>query len=1153
MKAERNLILSVMLVSVALFWPEPIVAQTADTGALVGTISDATHAVLQEVNIQLTDEASGQTRTSVSQGNGSYAFPLLPPGTYRIEAGKSGFQARVETGIHINVTETTRLDLVMTIGSVTQNVTVQASPTMVQTESSTLGRVVDEQAVTSLPLVTRNYTQIIGLSPGADAPVTNATALGRGMGGMSPTQGVQGLYVHGARSYDNNFQINGISVNDNQATGANSGGIPIPNADTIEEFKVQTGLYDAAFGHNAGANVDIVTKGGTNQFHGSVFEFFRNEFLNANDFFFNETNQKRPVLRQNQFGFTLGGPVWKDKLLFFTSYQGTRQVNGASNDVNTTCSASLYSPPLTNDRSAAALGALFAGQTGALGGVAVSADGSNINPVALNLLQFKLSDGSFLIPTPQIINPSLPFASQGFSTFSEPCVYNEDQLMTNLDYIQSNKSRLSGRFFLGDSAETVSFPVGAFTPPGNGPGFPVDHTDHFRVFSVSHTYSFSPHLLNQARVGFSRALTNLKATSPYKFSDVGITEDPQANDLPAIQILGSINMGVGYPIQFAQNSYAFQDSLSYVRGRHSMRFGGGITRLQDNLSQFNVGGYLLFLSYPDFLLGMSATENGSGFSNVFGSVDGLGIFDRAYRAWEGNLYYQDDIKLTSTLTLNAGFRYERLGLYAEMHGRNAGFDPALANPNPPNSGSLQGYIVESNFPGTIPSGVTRANNAYAVNPDGQNTWGPRLGFSWQVFPHTTRLVLRGGYGTYYSRPTGEAFIQGLVSPPFGILRESIGNDPAATFANPFQPNPPAFPYFQAYSPDTSITVAGSSQHFRPGIVQQYNLNLQASFAKDFLLEVGYVGTRGTDLLRDRILSQALSASPDDPVRGITSNTVANIQERVPILGFAANAGIGLMETAGASWYNGLEVSLTKRSSHGLQLQGSYTYSKTLDTDGANATDSAGGNAFSVGDQNNSRARYGLADYSRPQRFTLSYVYELPGPKTQKGFVGHLLSGWETTGVLTIQAGQPMTILDTNANNVFGITGDRASIVPGCRASQLATGGSVNSKLNNYFNAACFMTPAVIGADGIGTGFGNSGVGIIPGPDQRNLDFAIVKKTRIAWLVESANLEFRAEMFNAFNTPQFSNPDNNFSSPTFGVISTTTVNPRVVQFALKLNF
>ena len=1144
----KSVLLLIFLMSC---FPAAGLAQTAGTGALAGSVSDPTGAIVAGADVTVTSNATGETRTTVSRDNGRYTVALLPPGTYRIGVTKSGFKETIENQVHIDVSGTTRLDIVMAIGELSQKVTVEAAPSMTDTESSTLGRVVNQQAVQNLPLVTRNYTQIIGLSPGIEAPVTNATELGRGSGGVSPTQTTAGLFVNGARSYDNNFQMNGISVNDNEATGGSSGGIPIPNADTISEFKVQTALYDAAFGHNAGANVDVVTLGGGNQFHGSLFEFFRNEALNANNYFFNLTGQPRPVLRQNQYGFTLGGPIVKNKLFFFGSYQGTRQLNGASTAVNTTCTASLSTPALTNDRSAAALGALFAGRAGAEGGTTILADGSNINSSALQLLQFKLPNGNFLIPTPQVINPSStdPDAA-GFSTFSQPCTFNENQYMFNMDYLVSAKGKLSGRFFYVNSDQTITFPVGTFVGPGNVPGFPSDSKNNPRVFSLAYTYAFNSQLLNEVRFGYTHLLGDLAPTSPYSFSDVGIVEGAQNNGLPTISIQGSINMGPSGPLEFIQNSYAIEDAVSYVRGRHTMRFGGGFTKLQNNLTNVLTGGTLQFLSFPDFLLGQSAAQNGSGFSNVFASLDAFGQFDRNYRANEGNLYFQDDVKVTSRLTVNAGLRYEHIGLYKDTGGRNSNFDAQLADPNPPAGGTIAGYVVASNFQGPIPAGVTRSGNPYAVNADGQNTWGPRLGFSWQVLPNNSMFVLRGGYGTYYSRPTGEAFVQSVFGAPFSVTRINVGSANAnATLNAPFAP-PPDLPIFPAYSPTSSITAFGDGQNFRTGIVQQYTMNLQTSLAKNYLLEVGYVGTRSTHLMLQRSADQALSASPENPIRGVTTNTVANIPERQPIQGFPPDSMVQV-ESSGAAWYNGLDVSLTKRYSNGLQFLASYTYSRTLDTAGASVNLTAAGNAIISGNQNDPGARYGNTDYSRPHRFVFSYVYQLPGHENQVGLVGHLLGGWQTAGVLTIQAGQWMSILDTNPTNVFGISEDRADVVPGC--GRFSTPGSIQNRLNNYFNTPCFATPAIIGADGIGTAFGNSGVGIVRGPDQNNFDLAIIKRTKIGWPSESLNLEFRAEMFNAFNTPQFSNPDNSLSSPTFGHILSTSVNSRIVQFALKLNF
>ena len=1122
-------------------------AQTAGTGALTGIIIDASGAAVPQAEITITNEGTGDARTVASTSNGSYRVPLLLPGTYRVEAKKNGFKLATHSGISIVVTETTKLDIRLEVGELTQEIKVDIEAPLAQTESSSLGRLVNEKAVVNLPLVTRNYTQVIPLSPGIESDVTNAGELGRGSGGASPGGGTSGTFVHGARGSDNNFQMDGIEINNAQATGD---GVAIPNPDTIQEFKVQTGQYDASFGRNAGANVDVVTKAGTNKFHGDVFEFFRNEVLNANDFFFNKARQPRSLLRQNQFGFTLGGPVKRDKLLFFTSYQGTRQLNGSGSG---TCQTSVFSPALTNDRSASALGALFGGQTGALGGVAINADGSNIHAVALALLNLKLADGRYLIPTPQTIDPTQPPATQGFSAFSRPCSFNEDQFMANADYLLSSRNRISGRFFFANSAKKISFPGGEVSSPSNIPGFPTTVGNTFRNFSLADYYIFSPTLFNEAHFGFHRILGNGNPTTSFKFSDVGIAEGAQNNDLPAISIGGSFNFGSSSPGQSAQNIFNFLDTISYTRGRHSFRLGGGITRIQDNITRIRTGGALVFLSFPDFLLGLDSADNGTPFSNVFGSIDAFGLFDRAYRSWDGILYLQDDIKVNSALTLNVGLRYERLGVPTDNLGRNSSFDAKLANPDPPPTGSLEGYIVASNFSGgSIPAGVTKSGNPWAVRGNGQNTLGPRVGLAWKLLPRSNRLVVRTGYGIYYARPTGQTFLQALFGAPYASPRISFaGSNAAATFSNPFAPSPASFPAFVPYSPTTTLTSFTDAQDFRPAIVQQYNVNLQTEIATDLLLEVGYVGTRGTHLMRQRSLDQAQLASASHPIRGETTNTLANVPLREPILGFSPD-GLVQVESGGASKYDGLEVSLTKRFRYGLQFLASYTFSKTLDTDAADVVTSAAGNFITIGDQNNPKQRYGVANFSRPHRFVLSYIYELPSPRNQ--FMG-FLRGWSLAGVTTIQAGQALTITNTNPNNVFGISEDRAQIASGCTTGQLVTKGSLESRLKNYFNTTCFTNPPVIGDDGVATDFGNSGVGIVKGPDQVNFDIAIIKRTGIArWLGEKSNLEFRAEMFNSFNHPQFANPDTSLSDgPAFGQISSTSVNPRIVQFALKLNF
>lgn len=1145
-----------LIIAVLVGYPAAL-AQTGATGALAGAITDPSGAVVADAEIKVVNQVTGEVRSAVSGTNGSYVVSLLSPGVYRIESQKSGFKLAVKQDVRVLVTETSTLDIQLEIGSADERVTVEADTAIVQTESSVLGRVTDEKLVDDLPLVTRNYTQIIGLSPGVTTSVTNAGNLGRGSGGVNTVLGTSATTVHGGRPYDNNFLINGISATDYQSSDTESGGVAIPNPDSIQEFKVQTGQYDAAYGPGSGANVDLVTKGGGNDFHGAVFEFLRNDAFNANDFFFNATGQKKPVLKQNQFGATLGGPVKKDKLMFFGSYQGTRQINGFSGVALAKCRDAAFSPPFTNDRSAAALGQLFAGQRGALqnafGGVgpAVQSDGSNINPVALALLQMKLANGNYLIPTPQVIDSSKPFDLQGFSAFSEPCTFNEDQYMVNIDYLQTSKSRFTGRFFSSSGHTKATLPSEG---TGSVPGSPRLQDDRFVNFSLAHTYVFSPTLFNEASVGYHRIYVTSKDLSPFTYSSIGALAAPTVDAIPYIVVNGSYQIGGGFPETEINNVFSASDSVSYVHGKHLLRFGGSLTRIQLDIN-WHFFGESLFLSWPDFLLGLNGQQNGTGlFSNVFGSIDETGLPDRAFRGWEGALYAQDNYKVNSRLTLNLGVRYDRLGGYTDAFRKNANFDVSLADPNPPASGSVNGYVVSKDFPeSTLPSGVKRSNTGLPFNGDGQNNFAPRIGYAWQLLPNSNRFVLRGGYGTYYSRLTGQVFFGEVVTAPFTAFRISIGAPNAnATFQSPFpQPIPPlsSFPFFPAYSPTTSLSVNAFAPNLRPGIVQQFSQNLQVEVAHDMLLEVGYVGARGTKLLTSRSVNQATLASIANPIRGETTNTVANIPQRVRIEGFTPS-GIAQAESSGSMWYNGLEASLTKRYKYGLQFLASYTFSKTLDSDGADLGLASSGNG-SIGNQNDYHQRYGRSMFDRTHRFVFSYVYDFPHLSRATGFTGKLLNGWSIAGDMTIQSGQALTITDTNANNVFGITNDRAQLVPGC--TRLVTPGSTTSKLNNYFNTSCFTTPSVIGDDSIATAFGNSGVGIANGPAQDNTDIALIKKTAIRWPHEGTNIEFRAEFFNAFNTPQFANPDTNFTDATFGKITSTAVNPRIIQFALKFNF
>jgi hypothetical protein len=1134
-------------------------AQSALTGAIVGVVLDPSGFSVPGVLIRLTSKDANNSMASVSDNNGWFGFSSVAPGTYQLQASKENFAPRAISGIDVHVTEIVRVGLHLALPKVITRNQIYADALMIQLDSSALGRVVNQQAVSGLPLVTRNFVQIAGLSPGVSAGVPNAAELGTGGTALSQIgKSNDGIYVHGSRSYDNNWQLDGISVSDVQGSGASSGGIPTPNPDSLQEFKMQTALYDASFGRSAGSNVSVVTRTGGNAYHGALFEYFRNDALNANDFFRNLTGQRRPVLKQNQYGFTFGGPLRRDQLSFFTSYQATRQTNGlASGQARTACAANLSEPPLTNDRSSAALGQLFGGLAGAFGGVAVKADGSNINSAALALLNLKLADGSFLIPTPQTIDFSRPFSSRGFSAFSEPCHFNEKQGLFNFDYTATPASRFAVRVFVAHDDQRVTFPGNGMNPSGNTRGFVSPGKTDFVVLSLAHNHAYSSTRMNEFRFGFASTSSGTSATAPFAWSDVGVAEGEMNNNnqLPSLGILGSLSMAPAFPRTYTQRSLVLSDVFSLVAGSHTVQVGGSVTRSQNDVAFAGLGSYVQFLSWPDFLLGLNGSDNGTGtVSNVFTSIDGFGLFDRRFRTWEISGFVGDDYHIRRTLTLNLGVRYERPGAPGDDLGRSSTFDVSKADPNPPPGGTLSGYVVASNFAGVLPPGVLRAENKAAIYGLGLNTFAPRVGIAWQILPQSSRLALRGGYGIYFSRPTGQAFSQSLSAAPFALARARSGRaNVDATFQAPFGqpfPTPDSFPLFTPYSPTTGTTVTALTSDFRPAIVQQFSLNLQAELVRDWLFEAGYVGSRGTHLQRLRALNQALDASRDHPIRGETSNTLTNISLRVPILGIRADS-IRQMEAGGNSWYNGFEASVTKRLRRGVQFLVCYTFSKSLDTDGAEINGISAANTLTYGNQNSPSQRWGRFSLDRTQRFAVSATWELPKPSG--GILRSLLGGWSAAGVAVMQSGTALTITDMNVNNVFGIGQDRAQLTGSCTKSQLVTAGTLVSKLNNYFNAKCFTTPPVIGADGIGTGFGNSGTGIVDGPGQANLDVAVAKEMALVWPHEGGVLKLRAEFFNAFNHSQFANPDTSITSPTFGIISSTAVNARVGQLALKFEF
>jgi hypothetical protein len=1165
---QRYFALTAMVFSLLL---STALSQTPGTGAISGIVYDPQNKVIANAEVTAINDATHVSRSVNATGDGVFRVPLLSPGTYTVTVKAEGFAANTSQSIQVTVSEITSLNVTMAIATAGESVQVEANAALAEVESSTQGGVVNETATQSLPLSNRNYTQILGLSPGVVVDLPNAAQLGRG---------TQNVASSGATPTANNIQFNGIDANNlaqNSASNANEQvGTAIPAPDAIQEFRVQTANYDAAYGRGTGANVDLVSKSGTNNFHGSVWEFVRNNVFNANEFFLKGAGQPRPDLKQNQFGASFGGPIVKNKTFFFVAYQGLTEVNGLGGKSTATL------PLLTEDRSAATLGAQFcpaghldpAGQpaTGYLthaGGTQVACDGSNINPVALAILNTKLPNGQFAVPSPQVAVPStdpdqLPV---GQSTFAIPAHYREDQFTVDIDQMLGNKNALAGRFFYSRAPTTQPFSPNAASVPGWG----TNELDRNTMFVLSDTQSFSSNLVNIARFGYmrfdglSRVLNPILASSIGQGTPTGVTS--AASSAPGLTIDGLFTIGdAGTPSQWqVTNSYIWQDTVSLTRGRHNMRFGVEFKRHQvDEDAPVETDGLLDINTFNDFLLGQSAAQNGSpqGLSNVTQSTSGGGIFRRDERYTDFAVFAQDDLKLTPRLTVNAGLRYEIFGAPTEIHGRLTNFNPNVAAQQVPETGSFSGFTVPSNFQNTLPAGVTKTSYP-GLWKTTYGDVGPRLGFVWQMTEKPV-LVLRGGFGVYFDRHAGNLAEQTLTQPPFASLQILSGTTNAgATLQSPFVPlvlPTSSYPIFMPRTPTSFPFIEATDPNVVDGNTQEYNLNMQYALGRDYLLEVGYVGTRSRHRPGQIEFNQALLASPQNPINGETTNSVNNVIARIPYAGVSPGS---LLTTSGfIANYNSLRTSMTKRLRNGFQLQGSYTWSKNLDE-----VNGEGGTDFfelqlPTNDQRNLRQGYGLAGDDRSQRFVVNFVWQAPKFDSLSALPRHVLTNWQFSGIGVIQTGGPLTITDANAGSVYGnLPGETRAQATGSNPS---THGSLFSRVMGQYLDANAFTRAPEAPNGTSLAdqdFGNSGVGIVRGPGQHNLDVAI---ERIFPIRETMSFRFRTEFFNITNTPQFANPStslgygdptslNPVASPGFGRITGTVTNPRIIQFAAKFLF
>jgi hypothetical protein len=1158
---------ALLAICLASVWWSAAWGQSATSGALSGTVKDARNAPIVGVAVTLTNRATNQAHSATTDSNGRYQFSLLPPGGYEVKFSVAGFKTSAMESATVSVSEAPSLDAVLEPGEHSERVVCKCQ---LSASTSSSGTLVDGKTITTVPLTTRNFTNVLAMASGSAAGVNNAGSLGRGTSSVN----VNGNTSSGGYTLD----------------GANSPSA-VPNPDTIAEFKIQTSQYDAGYGAQV-PSTSLVTKSGENEFHGDGWEFVRNDIFNANAFFRNATGQSKPDLKQNQFGATLGGPVRKNRFFFFVSYQGTRQVNG----LDPTSTSNPILPPLTADRSATALAAQFCPANhpndsrylSFAGGKQLdcnnqaTATTAPINPAALRLLQMKNPDGSYSIPVPQILLTSGGNAGLGFSTFSLPSTYREGQYLVNGDYALSGKNLLSGRYYGANFDQYRSFSSpsgypGAPILPGDGTPQQLEGGDP--VATVKLTSVLSPRKVNEARMSFTRNRMDAWGVDTPSAASIGMTPGnpffPQPPEINVLGPLGSFRLfgNIGNDFNTVTDTYSWSDNVSWVRGKHTVRT--GVAMVTQQLSREDTGsarGKITFQTFSDFLLGLSAADNRSpaGRSNIESIQTNQGIgphgeVQYTYRGWYGSGFVQDDYKAASRLTLNLGLRWEYLVPAADTQGTLGNVWPSLLEqmPIPPLSGTLIGNTVASNYDanlvnpytgkpfGAAPAGVTvrPGATAYANNPP-LSAFAPRLGFAWQPLGAQGRLVVRGGYGWFHQAAPISGTTNGTPSssaPPFAqAFNNADSSNGSSSFIKPF---PDATLGWVLRTPTSQLSDKVIGPDFAIPRLQQWNVSAQARLTRTLSLDIGYVGSRGAHLLASRGLNQPLLATPANPVNCgydgvaadcITASTALNAGLRAPIMGETPTA-LTTTEYDGASSYNSLQATLRRRLSRGLSFQTAYTLSRS-----ESATSM-------YNDQTKPSFDWGRSSFDRTHRLSANFDYSLPSPGGLGKRPGLLLQGWSVSGIVVVQSGPPLTLTDPSGGRVYGGAGvSTATLYPGASARSLATSGSIESRLNGWIDTSAIRSAPAIGADG-STGYGNTGIGIIDAPGQFNADLSIIKTTVAGGIREAAILVFRVEMYNALNHPQFAAPGTTLGTATFGAITQTSVAPRMIQFGLKYLF
>jgi outer membrane receptor protein involved in Fe transport len=1062
--------------------------------SVVGLVNDSSGAIVPDAVVTITNEETRLQQNVKTDTGGRYNFPRLSIGNYAIDVVAPGFKKVQQTGINLTAEQALTVNFTLQIGQVTEQVEVTGAVTGIETVTSTVRTVIGHQLIEDLPLNGRNALQLQTLIPGA----INQT------GARVSLSQEDGVSVNGARGNDNNVLLDGGHNNDVY----NGTPTAMPNPDALQEFSILSSSFSAEYGRGAGSLVTAVTKSGTNNFHGSVYEYLRNDLLDARSFFGHAGLVAKPTLKRNQFGASLGGPIIKDKTFLFFSWESLRERSATTNTGQVM--------PTAAERG----GDFSQSKTKPIDPTTNARFPNDIIP-ASRFSQAAFQIGNLLFPLPNINGNQLIFNAPGSDT--------RNQYVTRFDHAFSSRDLFYASYFYYDTLTHANAGLPLFN------GFNNWTNNHL---VANYTKIVSPTVVNAFTYTLNR-LAFVRSADPIlpdqfpgqppsvapglRYQDFGVMTTAQDPSYPMSTRLGSFSgyfsTGGNTYFDVVPTAHEIRDTLSVTRGAHSLKFGIEFATSEANRHEvynadgtsFNFGGTRAGNGFAEWLLGLPT--NFMQYSTLRS--------DNRFKTFAG--FFQDDWKLASNFTLNLGLRYEPYFGIRDGHNEIIAYRPGMQSTLLPNA--PLGLMIPGD-PGISPT---------TYNKDWNNL-APRLGFAWLPFGPSSKTSVRAAYGVFYNTERGYLLNETQLNQPF-VLNVSILNPPS--FENPWANYPGGNPY--PFTPPTSNEQRAAyqfllpmpiSRYFDPSAAtpynQQWNFTLQQELPGAVVVSAGYVGSKGTRLWLNREVNPAVYIPGTGP-DGSPLSTAGNIDARRLNRDFQ---GIDKASTDGNSTYHSLQVSVTRRFSKGFYLMSNYTLSKALDYESLDR------NASLPQDPTNMRAEHGPADFDRRHNFVTSFLYEIPSPWSH-GLSGVLTKGWRTNGIFHYISGSPLTVTPGTDRALQGGGGQRADVTGN---PVLSAGRSFDQQRAEYFDTSAFALPA------IGT-FGNMGRNAIYGPGQYNMDLSFMKTTK---MTERTTLEFRWELFNAFNHANLGNPNTTFNSTAFGRIDTVT-GPRIMQVGAKIIF